>query len=84
MARGEWQESTLVAQCRTCQKCYPIVRVDYSKSGCEHIQEEGFACLLDLFDPENPQVIHMTGISAESGGCECWLPKMGVRRWMNT
>ena len=58
--------------CYTCRYRKKLVKFDYSQGGCEHTDQEGFACLAPDLVSEG-QVTWMVGLTDLSGSqCECY------------
>ena len=58
--------------CKTCNKHLDLVKLDYSKGGCEHTDQEGFICL--AFASEGT-ACWMVGQDENTGFCECYTRK---------
>ncbi len=53
--------------CATCQHCYKIELLDYSRSGCKHSDPDGFVCM--VFADEGT-ASWMVGLDKQHGFCE--------------
>lgn len=58
--------------CANCRNRYRLVRFDYSHSGCEHTDMDGYICM--AFADEG-EAVWMVGLDAEAGLCELFEPK---------
>lgn len=62
----------MMENCEHCRWRKDLVKFDYSKGGCIHTRQEGYACLGTDFDGE---VVWMVGVSEFNARCEMFTPK---------
>ena len=61
--------------CASCRHSHKIVMYDYSGTGCEHIQLNGYACtaFAPYLDGEDEVIWMFKGTMVR--GCECYEPR---------
>ena len=62
----------MIENCEHCRWRKDLVKFDYSKGGCIHTRQEGYACLGLSYEGE---VVWMIGVSEYNGMCEMFKPK---------
>ena len=62
----------MIENCEHCRWRKDLVKFDYSKGGCIHTRQEGYACTALEYENE---VVWMVGNSEKTGMCEMFQSK---------